>query len=164
MEINELVVGVIILLFIMMLWHHMKAKKCSRRHRHMYQPYEEEENIVYILPPNLPSLNMQDESVGTLNDLTIRGCGNNLHKNSRRELLKSNNAKNTRWATDMDIQIDPKQATVEDVYNGRLSYGNGLVNEATWSSTSLKNKVSSKHIGHGNDILTATDYSPENYM
>jgi len=166
MEISELVVGVIILLFFMMLWHHMKAKKCSRRYSNsLYYPYEqEEENVVFILPPTL----MEDESdrnqsVGTLNDLTIRGCNNTLHKNSKRELLKSQNAKNTRWITDMDIQIDPKQATIEDVFNGRLSYGNGLVNEATWSSNALKSKVASRHIGHGNDILTATEYSPEDY-
>jgi hypothetical protein len=182
MELNELVIGVIVLLFIMMLWHHMKNKKCSHRWNHYSHsngcndshsngwgysyPDESQEIVILDMPMRQNRESPRQESVGNLNDLTIRGCGetNMLHKNTRNEVMKAFNAKNNRWYTDMDIQIDPQQATVDDMVNGRLTYGNGLVNETTsWSSNSLKGKVASKHIGHGHDVLTATDYSSEVY-
>lgn len=120
-------------------------------------------------PTHIEGLDNDKGPVGSLADLDapVYGSGNipwmgNHAKNVSVPEARFLNAHAHKWQQDMSVQIDPKYATHKDGMNGSLQFGHGIVNTGTnWSNNKDKLYISGKNIGHGNDILTKTDFMPE---
>lgn len=98
--------------------------------------------------------------VPSMNEL---GTANNVYKGDKSAVFSAiDKQKHMMWLPEVQCNVALQNATLDDRALGNTLWGNEVMNNsASWQSVKDMTTVSDRNMGHGNDILTKTEFGPE---